>query len=300
MFPGFETRRLPAADGIEIFARVGGNGPPLLLLHGYPQTHLIWNQIAPALAREFTVVAADLRGYGQSSCPRGDGGRRTYSKRSMGEDMMAAMMALGHERFAVAGHDRGARVAYRMALDHPEAVTHLAVLDILPTLEVWQRITADAAIAAYHWSFLAQPYPLPETLIATDPAYYVVHTLESWTAAKNLECFGFDALSAYKSALDDPMRIHAVCEDYRAGARIDRELDADDLKAGKTIACPTLVLWGSSYVGKGGASPLDIWRPWCREVSGAEIPSGHFLAEENPEATLAALLPFLRRDRVTT
>lgn len=295
VYPGFEAYRLAGSDGVEIFARAGGSGPPLLLLHGYPQSHLCWNKIAAELAREFTVVAADLRGYGQSSCPRGDGGGKTYGKRAMAEDMIAAMRALGHERFAVAGHDRGGRVAYRLALDHPEAVSHLAVLDILPTLEVWERITAASAIGAYHWSFLAQPYPLPETLIAADPAYYVVHTLESWTADKTLECFGFDVLSAYKSALDDPQRIHAVCEDYRAGARSDRELDAADRAAGKRITCPTLVLWGANYVGKAAASPLDVWRPWCSDVSGGQITSGHFLAEENPEATLAALLPFLRR-----
>ncbi len=297
LFAGFGLERIKTA-GAEIFARVGGSGPPVLLLHGYPQTHHCWHKIAPVLARSHTVVMADLRGYGSSACPRGDGGLATYAKRAMGEDMIELMRSLGHGPFAVCGHDRGGRVAYRMALDHPGVVSALAVLDILPTLEVWERLTAASAIASYHWSFLAQPYPLPETLIATDPAYYVVHTLETWTGGRNLDCFDPAALAIYKAALDDPMRIHAVCEDYRAGARADRQHDEADRAAGQRIACPTLALWGSSYVGKGGADPLAIWRPWCSgSLEGAEIASGHFLAEENPAATLAALLPFLDRRR---
>jgi haloacetate dehalogenase len=293
LFPGFSIERIKT-DRAEIFARVGGAGPPLLLLHGYPQTHHCWHKIAPALAAEFTVVAADLRGYGQSSAPRGDGGASTYTKRTMAADMVDVMRTLGHDSFAVAGHDRGGRVAYRLALDHPAAVTRIAVLDILPTLEVWERVSRASTLAAYHWSFLAQPYPLPETLIATDPAYFVVHTLEGWTADRDLDSFDRDALAIYKAALEDPMRIHAVCEDYRAGARTDPEHDAADREAGHRIACPTLVLWGTSYVGKGAASPLDIWRSWCTDMRGAEVASGHFLAEENPQATLAALLPFFR------
>lgn len=293
LLPGFATHRIKTSAA-EIFLRVGGAGPPLLLLHGYPQTHVCWHKIAPALARELTVVVADLRGYGQSSCPRGDGGSHIYSKRAMAGDMVEAMRALGHARFAIAGHDRGGRVAYRLALDHPDVPTRLIAFDILPTLEVWERLRWQAAIKSYHWSFLAQPYPLPETLIATDPAYYVVHTLEGWTGAKNLDCFHPDALAAYKSALQDPARIHAVCEDYRAGAKIDRQLDEADRQADRRITCPTLVVWGSDYVGKGTADPLAVWRPWCTDVSGVEVASGHFLAEENPEGTLAAVLPFLR------
>lgn len=295
LFAGFAVERVKT-KGAEIYARVGGSGPPLLLLHGYPQTHHCWHKIASRLAQEYTVVAADLRGYGASSAPRGDGGAVTYSKRAMGEDMVEVMAALGHDSFSVAGHDRGGRVAYRMALDHPQRISALAVLDIIPTLEVWERLTSASALASYHWSFLAQPYPLPETLIATDPAYYVVVTLEAWTAGRNLDSFHPAALAVYKAALDDPMRIHAVCEDYRAGATADARNDAADRAAGRRITCPTLALCGSSYVGKGKTSFLDIWRPWCGgDLDGAEIASGHFLAEENPAATLAALLPWLRR-----
>lgn len=297
LFPGFGIERIKTKDA-EIFARVGGSGPPLLLLHGFPQTHHCWHRMAPVLARSHTVIAADLRGYGSSAAPRGDGGAATYAKRAMSDDMLEVMAALGHVRFAVCGHDRGGRVAYRMALDRPEAVSVLAVLDILPTLEVWERLTAASAVASYHWSFLAQPYPLPETLIATDPAYYVVQTLEKWTGGRNLDCFDPGALAIYKAALDDPMRIHAICEDYRAGAKADPQHDEADRAAGRRILCPTLALWGTNYVGKGSADPLAIWRTWCGgTLSGAEIPSGHFLAEENPAATLAALQSFLEQAR---
>jgi len=299
LFPGFAEHRIKT-PGAEIYARVGGSGPPVLLLHGYPQTHVCWHKMAPALAREFTLVVADLRGYGQSSCPRGDGGLKTYTKRAMAEDMVALMRTLGHERFAVGGHDRGGRVAYRLALDHPAAVTRHVAFDILPTIDVWDRMRWKGAIASYHWGFLAQPYPLPETLIAVDPAYYVAHTLEGWTGDKTLDCFHPDALAAYKASLEALPRIHAVCEDYRAGAKTDRDLDEADRESGLRIVCPTLVLWATNYIGRTTPDPLAIWRPWCTELEGAAIESGHFMAEENPEGTLVALLPFLRRDVVTT
>ncbi len=294
LFPGFETRDIALASGT-IHTRIGGAGPPLLLLHGYPQTHVCWHRVAPALAREFTLVIPDLRGYGASHCPPGDAAHTAYSKRVMAAEMRDLMAALGHTSFIAAGHDRGARVAYRLALDHPDAVRALIPLDILPTAEVWRRITAESARGGYHWQFLAQPKPMPETLIGGAPRYYIRHTLASWTRDKTLECFDPAALARYESMFDRPERIHAVCEDYRAGATTDRTIDESDLAAGRRITQPTFIVWGSDYIGKGAAAPLDVWRSWSPDVTGAEIRSGHFLAEENPHDLLAALLPFLRR-----
>lgn len=291
LFPGFAERRIKTRE-VEIFARVGGSGPPLLLLHGYPQTHVCWHKIAPALARAFTLVVADLRGYGQSSAPPGDAGHRVYAKRAMAKDCVDLMAALGHERFMIAGHDRGARAGYRLALDRPDVVVRLAVLDILPTYEVWERMGAASALASYHWAFLAQPHPMPERLIAAAPASYVDHTLASWTRDGTLAPFAPEALDHYRAQLASPERIHAVCEDYRAGASTDRAADAADRQAGRRIACRTLVLWGSNYVGKGAADPLAIWQPWCEHASGEEIGAGHFLPEEAPEETARALLGF--------
>jgi haloacetate dehalogenase len=293
LFPGFATHRIKT-DGAEIFARVGGAGPPLLLLHGYPQTHACWNRIAPALAKEFTVVCADLRGYGASTGPAADAEHENYSKRTMGRDAVLLMRALGFDRFAIAGHDRGARVAYRLALDQPEILTHLAVLDIVPTLENWEGMTWQKALFSYHWPFLAQPYPLPEMLISSDADYYVLHTLESWTKAKSLDCFGPDALQHYRVLLENPASLNAVCEDYRAGAGIDRERDAADRDAGRKITVPTLAIWSTHYLGRGGNDPGAVWQRWCTDVRSVSVDSGHFVMEEAPDATLAALLPFLR------
>jgi haloacetate dehalogenase len=292
LFPGFATRRI-GLDGVEIFARIGGSGPPLLLLHGYPQTHHCWHRIAPRLARHMTVVCADLRGYGQSSIPAADDGHIAYSKRQMAKDAVGLMRSLGHDRFAIAGHDRGGRVAYRAALDHADAITRLAVLDILPTATVWQGMDREVALDAYHWLFLAQPAPLPETLIGADPAMYADWTIRSWTADKSLRHFHPSALEAYRGQLAEPGRRRAICEDYRAGAGIDRELDEADIARGHTIAMPALALWGEDYVGKTGQSPLELWRPLVPDMLGRAIQSGHFLAEEAPEETLAPLLAFL-------
>jgi haloacetate dehalogenase len=289
LYPGFAARRIKT-PGAEIFLRTGGQGPPLLLLHGYPTTHVTWHKIAPELARRYTLVIPDLRGYGASSAPAGDPEHTIYSKRTMAQDCLAAMRALGHERFVVAGHDRGGRVAYRMALDHPQAVRALVPIDIIPTGEVWQRISAEAAIKSYHWTFLAQPAPLPETLIGKDPDFYLEHTLKSWARDRTLSCFSDGALAHYRALLRDPHRVHAVCEDYRAGAGIDRQLDEADMAAGRKIDCPILVLRASHYL-KG--SPLEVWRRWCPTATEATVTSGHFLAEENPQETVAALLAFL-------
>lgn len=294
LFPGFAERRIETARGIAIHVRTGGAGPTLLLLHGYPQTHVAWHKIAQDLARHCTLVIADLRGYGASSVPPGDAEHTVYAKRAMAEDCLAVMRALGHTRFMVAGHDRGGRVAYRLALDHPEAISALIPVDIIPTAEAWRRTTAESMLKSYHWAFLAQPHPMPETLIGKDPVYYLEHTLKSWAKPRDLSPFSPGALAHYRALLTDPARIHAVCEDYRAGATIDRKLDEADLAAGRKITCPTFVLWARSYL---AGDPLEVWKSWCTNVTGASVDSGHFLAEENPENTLATLLPFLKSMR---
>jgi haloacetate dehalogenase len=254
LFPGFGERRI-ATPGGEIYLRTGGSGAPLLLLHGYPQTHVCWHQVAPNLAR-YCALVIGLRGYGQSSAPPRDQEHAPYFKRAMAQDCVAVMRALGYRHFAVTGHDRGVRVGYRLALDHPDKVSALIVLDILPPAEVWRRFTAEGAIASYHWTFLAQPNPLPETLIAADPIYYVEHTLKSWAKLRNLSPFSAAALTHYRALMQAPDCVHAVCEDYRAGATIDRRLDETDLAAGRRIACPTFLLWGRDYLGRTGATRL--------------------------------------------
>ncbi|KFC75308.1 Alpha/beta hydrolase fold protein [Bosea sp. LC85] len=293
LFPGFTAHWVDGPVG-KIFARSGGEGPPLVLIHGFPQTHAEWHKIAPDLAKTHRVVCLDLRGYGWSSAPHGDGGKETYTKRAMGEDVVAVMAALGHIRFAVIGHDRGARVAYRLALDHPGRVERLAVLDILPTLSMWDGMDAARAMQVYHWTFLAQPEPVPENLIKANPQGWLDHTIASWTRAKALDVFDPLALRSYGESFDDPHRIHAACEDYRAGATTDLAHDRADLAAGKTILCPVLALWGEAGIPAKGASPLEIWRStFAPKAEGQAIVSGHFLPEENPAATLAALKPFL-------
>ncbi len=289
-FDAFAAREIALGEAT-IFARVGGAGPPLLLLHGYPQSHMMWARVAERLTSRFTVVAADLRGYGRSSAPPSRNGER-YTKRVMAEDALALMSALGIETFAVAGHDRGGRVAYRLALDHPGRVTKIAVLDIVPTWEMWASMDAARAMTVYHWMFLAQPEPLPETLIAGAPETYLDHTLTSWIGDRSLKHFAAEALAAYRAAVRDPARVHAMCEDYRAGATIDRALDEADRAAGRKIEAPLFALWGANGIPAKGESPLDVWRRWAANVSGKGIDCGHFLPEEAPEATAEALLAF--------
>jgi haloacetate dehalogenase len=284
---GFERRRLPG-HGVEIDALVGGGGPPLLLLHGYPQTRMHFKAVAPALAEHFSVVIPDLRGYGRSDKPAGDDRHELYSKRTMALDQIATMRALGYRSFAVAGHDRGGRVAYRLALDHPECVTRLAVLDIIPTAEMWAGANAESAMRAFHWYMLARPKPFPERLIGGDPEFFLRAMVKSWAA----DGFVFDAecLADYIACFSDPASIHASCEDYRAGWTIDRALDEAD-RGKRTIAAPLLVLWGRDY-SVAGADPLAKWRAWADSVEGHAVAGGHFLAEESPEETVAALLRF--------
>lgn len=296
LFPGFDSGYFATEEG-RVFVRSGGEGPPVLLLHGFPQTHACWSRVAPTLARTHRVVCMDLRGYGWSSAPRGDATHETYSKRAMARDAIAVMSDLGHARFALVGHDRGARVGYRLALDHPGRLTHLALLDILPTSVVWERIEAGHAPAA-HWEFLSRPSPEPEEAISRDPVAFVDKLLAGWTQKGSLDAFDRRALAAYRQACNDPARIHAFCEDYRAGATIDRRLDEDDLAAGKTIECPTLALWGEFYLtGRdepGSETALDVWRrTFAPGAQGESLDCGHFLAEERPMETAQALSSFL-------
>jgi haloacetate dehalogenase len=254
----------------------------------------MWHPIAGELARHFSVVVADLRGYGRSDAPRGDPDHELYSKRRMARDMIAVMEALGHRRFALAGHDRGGRVASRMALDHPDRLTRLAVLDILPTYDYWRNMDWRYAMAIYHWLFLAQPHPLPERLIAGAPEFYLDHTLASWTASKDLSAFAPAARADYLASFSQPARQHAACEDYRAGATIDMALDSQDRERGRRISCPLLVIHGAAGLAGRTAAPLDTWSQWADDVSSAAVDAGHFMVEENPRDTLALLLPFLR------
>lgn len=292
LFPGFDAHTIDTI-GAEIFLRIGGSGPPLLLLHGYPQTHAMYHKIAGVLSRDFTVVVPDLRGYGASTCPPNDADNFTYSKRAMGQDMVHVMEALGFTLFNLVGHDRGGRVAYRMALDYPERIRRLAVLDIIPTHAMWHGFNVQLAMRVYHWLFLAQPSPLPETLISRAPVEYLDYTMSSWTKAGDLSAFDPDAMAHYRAFFSDPKHIAATCDDYRAGQTYDLYADEADFEAGKKIACPVMALWGDAGFPSETGGPLEVWQQWAEDVVGMAVDSGHFVAEENPEATLLALIPFL-------
>jgi len=293
LFPGFAQWKIDAQH-TGIFARIGGDGPPLLLLHGYPQTHVCWHKVAPVLARHFKVYVADLRGYGDSDVPPDDALHTTYSKRSMADDMLHAMQRVGHERFMVAGHDRGGRVAYRLALDHPHRVTKLAILDIVPTHAMWEALTdTRAAMRAYHWYFLAQPAPLPEMLIDANPIGFIDHTLASWTKARDLSPFDPSALEHYRRFYSDPKRVAATCADYRAGWHVDSAHDHHDMRHGRRIKCPTLALWGRAGFPDEHAA-LGVWHRLSPHARSQRIDCGHFLPEEAPEETAEALLQFFR------
>lgn len=263
-----------------------------MLLHGYPQTHVMWHRVAPALAGRHTLVVADLRGYGDSSKPDGGEGHAAYSKREMAADQVEVMRTLGFERFAVVGHDRGARVGHRMALDRPDAVSRFAALDIVPTHKIFRVLTKEVATAYYHWFFLAQPYDLPERLIGCDPAYYLRHLLR--ISASDTAFFAPEAVAEYERCFTDPEMIHATCEEYRAAASID--LEHDDADFGNKVECPVLVLWGErGKIGSLYDVPV-VWREYARDVNWAGIDAGHYLAEERPEAVLEHLTGFLARD----
>ena len=288
MFEGFESRAIDTS-GTTIFARIGGSGPPLLLLHGFPQSHVMWHRVAPALAERFTVVCADLRGYGDSAKPPSDPDHAAYSKRACARDMVEAMGALGFERFGLAGHDRGGRVAHRLALDHPERLERLAVLDIVPTRTVFRATNQAIATAYYHWFFLIQPYDLPERLIGHDPAYYLRRTLGGW-GSDGLAAFAPEALAEYERCFKDPAAIHAMCEDYRAAATVDLAHDEADLE--RKVACPLLVLWGERGLMQRHFDVVEAWRERAEDVTGRMLGCGHFLAEERPEETARELLAF--------
>ena len=290
LFPGFAPKRI-STSGAEINATIGGTGPPLLLLHGYPQTHAMWHRIAARLAQHFTVVCADLRGYGDSGKPVSEPDHRTYSKRAMAQDQVEVMQALGFKRFSLVGHDRGARVAHRMARDHAERIERLAMLDISPTAIMYARTDKAFATAYYHWFFLIQPYDLPERLIGADPAYYLRKKLGG-LGSSGLTIFDSRAYAEYERCFRDPATIHATCEDYRAAATIDLEHDAAD--AGRKIDCPLLVLWGEKGVVQRLFDPVADWRTVASDVRGKPLPSGHYLAEEAPKETCAALLAFFQ------
>ncbi|MDO8248310.1 MAG: alpha/beta hydrolase [Rhodoferax sp.] len=291
LFPGFQRRHITTDAGVQIHTVIGGSGPPLLLLHGHPQTHAIWHKVAPALARQFTLVLCDLRGYGDSSKPQGTPDHLNYSKRVMALDLLRVMQALGHTRFAVMAHDRGARVAHRLAVDHGDAVQRLVLLDIAPTLAMYEQ-TSDAFARAYwHWFFLIQPAPLPERLIEADPAAYVRDVMGRRSAG--LAPFDPRALAEYQRCLALPGTAHGLCEDYRAAAGIDLVHDRADRDAGRRLALPLLVLWGAQGVVHQCFHPLDEWRRVADDVRGEALPCGHYIAEEAPDALLARALPFL-------
>lgn len=293
VFEDFEAIDVEA-EATRIFLRRSGTGPALLLLHGFPETHLMWRHVAPLLADRFTVICPDLRGYGRSGCPASRPDHAPYAKRAMATDMVSIMETLGFRRFAVAGHDRGGRVAYRLALDHPERVERLAVLDILTTADVWERADSKLATAFWPWSLLAQPEPLPERLLAAAPDAVVEDALGGWGSPA--EAFSPAVRAAYVEALRDPQHVHAICEEYRAAATLDRAHDLADREAGRRIACPVLVLWSgrgalnSWYAEAGG--PLGLWRAWADDVRGGPLDAGHFFPEEMPERTAEELHRF--------
>lgn len=284
MFNNFVLEHIDMGEAT-LRVRHGGSGPPLLLLHGHPQTHVCWHLVAPQLAAHFTVVCPDLRGYGESSKPPTKPDHEPYSKRAMAKDMISLMSSLGHERFAVAGHDRGGYVSYRLALDHPERIEKLAVLDIVPAFEAWRQVDAQFMLRWWHWAFMAQPAPLAESLFVANPdAYYF---------RSGRDRFHPEALADYLRAVHNSETVHAMCEDYRANATYDRALDAADYHEGKRIRCPVLVLWGKhddmeDFYG----DPLAVWRDWADDVHGRGLECGHYLAEEKPDELVAELKAF--------
>jgi haloacetate dehalogenase len=290
MFRGFTVHDVDV-NGVHIHARVGGKGPPVLLLHGYPQTHVIWRTVAEALAESHTVVASDLRGYGDSGKPASETDHSSYCKRAMAADQVGLMQALGHEHFAVVGHDRGARVAHRLCLDHAERVERAAVLDIVPTRHVFANVDRALATTYDHWFFLAEKPDLPEVLIGGVPEYFLRRKLDQWSGPDAV--FDEDAVSEYVRCFSDPETIRASCEDYRAAASIDLEHDGADVMAGRRITCPLLVLWGDrGFVGT-NYHMLEVWRRYAYIVRGQGLDCGHFVPEEAPEQTIVALREFL-------
>ena len=281
-FPGFKQRRVTVSseDGsIEIACQVGGNGPPILLLHGFPQTKAIWENVAPELAKNFTVVASDLRGYGESSKPHGKKDHSTYSKRSMAADQHALMKALGYQQFFLLGHDRGGRVSHRLAMDFPESVLRVMVLDISPTLTMYDNTTMEFAKGYWHWFFLIQPEPVPETLIAANPEFWITKHMGRHAGTG---IFSPERWAEYLAGASDPQSMHAMCEDYRAAASIDLIHDRADRAAGKKLTMPLRVLWGEHGLVNQCFKPIQDWQAVAQDVSGQTVPCGHYIPEELP------------------
>jgi haloacetate dehalogenase len=287
--PGLAESRIAAGAGVYHVVH-GGSGPPVLLLHGFPQTHLCWQAVAPRLAASFTVVAPDLRGYGASSAPPGGPQGEGFSKREMAAELVELMTGLGHDRFAVAGHDRGARVAYRMALDHPTIITRLAVVNVVPTLEQYERMGSAPSLGYWPWLLLAQPAPFPERLVAADPAAFLSHVFETWPATP--AAIPPEARAAYLEALT-PDTIAAVCADFRASFHTDRRHDAADRAAGHRITAPLLVAVGEDE--KHLEDAPTVWTRWAEDIAAVRLPGGHFTPEEAPDELRAALVDFLAR-----
>ena len=290
MFEGFELKRIKT-ENADINLRIGGKGEAVILLHGYPQTHACWHKMAPILRENFTVIIPDLRGYGDSVGPDPDIDNQLYSKRAMAKDIKHVLNDLSVEFASVVGHDRGGRVAYRFALDHPDRITKLVVLDIIPTSEMWEKMGVQAFISGYHWQFLAQPHGLPEYMIGLDSERYLRHTLDSWAKIEN--SFSTPAMTEYLRCFSKASVIASCCADYRAGATSDWENDKLDKKMENKISCPVMTLWGQRE-GRNNLDNISIWNDWCDQpVSGHAVECGHFLPEENPDATLKAIIPFL-------
>lgn len=291
-FEGFAETTADLGDGRHFRLRSGGSGPPLVMLHGNPQTHLMWHKVAPALAERFTVICPDITGYGQSHKPPATETHEPYSKRRMAQDIIDLADHLGIGAFSLVAHDRGARVAHRLALDHPDRVNRLALLDIIPTIEHFERTDMRFAMGYYHWFFLAQPAPLPEEMINRDAADWLLSQSARHKTANAV--FAEPALADYLRAVENPATVTAICEDYRAAATIDMEHDRLGRAEGRKIACPLMVLWGSRGLVGALYEPLEVWRHYAAgPLTGQALESGHFLAEEAPEATLAALREFL-------
>lgn len=292
MIPGFAQTRIDCGD-VTLSVHRAGQGIPLILLHGYPQNHHCWEKVAPTLAQHFDVIVPDLRGYGDSDAPPDDAAHSVYAKRTMARDIASLMDALGIDQAHVLGHDRGGRVAYRFALDHPTRLRKLGIIEIVPTGDFWEAWDANLAMKAYHWTFLAQPKPLPERMIAADPSGYIEWTLAAWTQGQMLDVFSAAALKSYTAQAADPARLHAMCADYRAGATFDRALD--QAETGQ-IAAPLHFLWAKDGFPAQTGDPAAVWRKWARSVTHESCQSGHFAMEENPAAVLSAFLPFFSAD----
>lgn len=286
------TRRRVALPGITLSVLEAGSGPPLILLHGFPQNGMCWSKVAPEFARHFRTIVPDLRGYGESDAPPDDPDHITYSKRRMAEDIIALMDELDIRSAHVLSHDRGARVSYRLALDHPGRLRRLGIIEIVPTGDFWNAWTAELAMAAWHWTFLAQPAPLPERMISADPLPWLDTLLSTWLRSHDLSDLPPAALQSYRDQMEQPDRVHAMCADYRAGATTDRRIDEASRAAGEKIAAPLSYLWAEKGFPARSGDPLSLWRAWATDLSGASCASGHFVQEENPGAVLDQFLPF--------